>query len=65
MENLKLIFNEALEKYEASEKIYGVYDPATDTRDLLHEAQDEILDAINYLGMHLIKMRRLNGCGNP
>ena len=50
----------ALDKYQAGAKKYGPYDPATDQRDMLQEAEDEILDAINYLAMLLVRVRRLH-----
>jgi hypothetical protein len=36
---------------------YGAYDPATDKRDMSAEAEVEILYAVNYLVMFLIKLR--------
>lgn len=47
----------ALDKYQAGAKKYGPYDPETDQRDMLQEAEEEILDAINYLAMLLVKIR--------
>ena len=41
------IFEEALSKYH----------PATDRRDFLQETEAEIVDAINYLAMFLMKLR--------
>ena len=32
-------------------EVYGTFDPATDTRDLFAEAEDEAVDWWNYLGM--------------
>ena len=40
-------------------KTYGEYQPATDQRDMYHEAQEEILDAIVYLGMHYLKLEEM------
>lgn len=53
------IFEEALEKYHQGAAKYGAFNPVTDTRDLLREAEVEILDAINYLAMFLMKLRAL------
>ena len=53
------ILNEALRKYQRGETKYGVYDPETEARDLLGETEEEILDAINYLAMFLLKLRAL------
>ena len=54
---IESILNEALQKYQRGEAKYGPYKPETDPRDLLHEAEEEILDAINYLAMHLVRIR--------
>jgi hypothetical protein len=32
MNNIKRIFDEAMQKYQAGEKKYGAYEPATDRR---------------------------------
>jgi hypothetical protein len=56
---LKNIFSEALKRYEIGEERYGQFSPEEDSRDLLAEAEAEILDGINYLGMFLMKLRRL------
>jgi hypothetical protein len=62
-DELKAIFDQALEKYEAGALQYGQYDPATDQRDMLAETEAEILDAINYLAMFLLKLRATGGKG--
>ena len=54
---LDRIYQECLDKMEKGSKKYGVFDPITDERNLLHEAEEEIQDAINYLGMFLLKLR--------
>lgn len=59
-ERLKSIFDEALKKYEVGALKYGDYNPATDQRDFLKETEAEILDAINYLAMLLLKLRQRN-----
>ena len=56
---LKTIFDEALVKFEQGALKYGDFDPASDERDLLKETEAEILDALNYLGMFLIKIRAI------
>ena len=53
------IFTAALRKFERGAAKYGTFDPATDARDFLQEAEAEVLDAINYLGMFLVKLRAL------
>jgi len=44
---------------------YGEFNPATDTRDLLLEAQEELLDAINYLAMQYLKLESLKNPKKP
>jgi hypothetical protein len=58
-DELKAIFDQALQKYEAGALKYGAFNPATDRRDMAAEAEEEILDAINYLAMFLLKIRSL------
>lgn len=58
---ITLIFSEALGKYRKGAAKYGTFNPVTDTRDLLNEAEAEILDAINYLAMFLMKIRAIRG----
>ncbi len=59
MEDMETIFRAALEKYLAGEQKYGPYRPLTDDRDMITEAEEEILDAINYLAMLLVKLRAI------
>lgn len=56
---ITLIYAEALEKYQKGAAKYGEYNPATDQRDFLEETEAEILDAINYLAMFLMKIRAI------
>jgi len=56
---METIFKAALQKYRAGEQKYGPYHPLTDNRDMIRETEEEILDAINYLGMFLIKLRAM------
>ena len=50
------IYKECSDKYNEALAKYGEFDPLTDKRNLFQEAQEEILDAINYLAMALIKV---------
>ena len=56
---LASIFTEALRKFELGSSKYGPFAPETDQRDLLLEAEGELLDAINYLGMFLLRIRSM------
>lgn len=58
-EPIEAIFQDALQKYQKGVLKYGDYDPATDHRDMLTETETEILDAINYLAMFLMKIRAM------
>jgi hypothetical protein len=57
------VFAEALGKYREGAKKYGRFDPATDPRNLLAEAEAELLDCINYLGMFLLQVRAMKRGG--
>lgn len=50
------VFSQAVDRMKAGSADYGEYDPRTDTRDMYHEAQEEILDAIVYLGMEYMRL---------
>ena len=56
---LREVFVRALLKFELGAAKYGPFDPETDQRDLLLEAESEILDALNYLAMYLIRIRTM------
>jgi len=58
-EDMEAIFRAALDKYRAGEQKYGAYHPLTDNRDMLTEAEEEILDAINYIAMLMLKLRAI------
>jgi len=59
VDNMAAIFEIALQKYQKGALKYGDYDPMKDRRDMLIEAGAEILDAINYLAMFLMKLRAI------
>jgi hypothetical protein len=59
MNNIKSIFDEALQKFQAGEKKYGPFNPATDQCDFQKETEAEILDGIHYLAMFLLKLRTI------
>jgi hypothetical protein len=60
---IALVFAEALGKFQQGEAKYGAFDPTTDRRDFIREAEAEILDAINYLAMFLVKLRTMREKG--
>ena len=53
------IYDEAYKRYQMGLETYGVFNPHTDTRDLCKEAEDELLDFMNYAGLMIIKIRAL------
>ena len=44
---------------KAGSEEYGEYDPKTDTRDMYREAQEEVLDAIVYMGMEYLRLEAM------
>ena len=58
---IETVFEAALLKYRQGEREHGMYDPVTDQRDMMQEAEEEILDAINYLAMFLMRIRAIRG----
>lgn len=58
-DELKTIFNQALEKYEAGAVKYGAFDPANDKRNLMEEAEEELLDCMNYTAMLILQLRAM------
>ena len=60
-QELEDIFAAALAKYREGVGKYGRYEPLTDSRDMIREAEAEILDAINYLAMFLMKIKAETG----
>ena len=60
---IALVFEEALGKFHQGAAKYGAFDPATDRRDFIRETETEILDAINYLAMFLVKLRTMREKG--
>ena len=47
------IFAAALTKYREGAGKYGRYEPLTDSRDMIREAEEEILDGINLSLIHI------------
>jgi hypothetical protein len=47
----------AFDRLSAGKRTYGPFDAASDRRDLRQEAEDELLDAITYCYMALLKLR--------
>ena len=64
-ELIQKVFKEATFRMLIGSNTYGEFNPATDKRDLLREAQEELLDAMNYLGMQYLKLEELKKAKKP
>ena len=53
------ILKKALSRCEQGQKCYGVFRPDEDTRDLLQEAEEELLDTVVYACFQILKLRRV------
>lgn len=53
------IIKEALNKHQAGKAKYGELDISTDKRDFIHEAEQELLDCINYCVFQIVRLRAL------
>ena len=56
---LKGVIREALQRYEAGRIEHGNLNLSTDNRDFVHEAEQELLDCINYCAFQISKLRRI------
>jgi hypothetical protein len=53
----------AFDRLKAGERTYGAFSPATDPRDLCHEAEEELLDAIVYAYLAILKLEQAEARG--
>lgn len=58
-QDIKTVIREALGRYEAGRLKHGQLDLSGDKRDFLHEAEQELMDCINYCVFQILKLRRL------
>lgn len=56
------VMKEAIARHYKGFEKYGQWYP--DKKDWLKEAEDELLDLINYCCYQIIKMRKMRGCLN-
>lgn len=56
---VKGIFEEAPRRYKKGEQTYGVFDKDNDPRDLLKEAEEEMLDVMVYMAFEIARARGL------
>ncbi len=58
-ENIEAVIREALNRYGRGRLEHGQLDLSRDKRDFIHEAIEEMLDAINYLCFEIIRLRSI------
>lgn len=58
-EMIETVIRKALRRYEAGRLEHGQLDLATEKRDFLHEAEQELLDCINYCIFQILRLRSL------
>jgi len=58
-EQIETVIEEALSRYTGARAKYGPLDLDTDRRDFLVEAEEELLDCINYCVFQILKLRRM------
>lgn len=58
--NIEAVIKEALNRYDTGRLKYGDLDLSRDSRDFLIEAEQELLDCINYCVFQILRLRRLN-----
>jgi len=52
------VMTAAFDRLKAGQKLYGTFDAATDRRNLPGEAEEELLDAIVYAYLAILKLER-------
>lgn len=55
--DIEAVIREALNRYDAGRLEHGQLDLSTDKRDFLYEAEQELLDVINYACFEIMKLR--------
>lgn len=56
-EDIELVIREALSKYDKGRLKYGQLDLSGDQKDFIHEAEQELLDCINYCVFQILRLR--------
>ena len=57
--DIEAVIREALNRYGRGRLEHGQLDLSRDKRDFIHEAIEEMLDAINYLCFEIIRLRSI------
>lgn len=58
--DIEAVIKEAIEKYNKGRDKYGSLDLARDKRNFIHEAEQELLDCINYCVFQILRLRQIN-----
>ncbi len=56
-QDIETIIREALKRYEEGRQEHGDLDLSTDKRDFIHEAEQELLDCINYCVFQILRLK--------
>lgn len=56
-ETIEAVIKEAIEKYNRGRLKYGSLDLSKDNRDFIQEAEQELLDCINYCVFQILRLR--------
>lgn len=55
--DIEAIIRDALSRYDAGKAEHGELDLSTDKRDFIQEAEQELLDCINYCVFQILRLR--------
>lgn len=56
-DTIEAVIKEALNRYNTGRLKYGNLDLSRDQRDFIHEAEQELLDCINYCVFQILRLR--------
>lgn len=59
--NIEAVIREALTRYEKGRLLHGQLDISQDRRDFISEAEQELLDCINYCVFQILRLRGIKG----
>ena len=61
-DTIEAVIKEALNRYDTGRLKYGHLDLSRDNRDFLKEAEQELLDCINYCVFQILRLRGIKHC---
>lgn len=59
--DIEAVIREALTRYDAGRLEHGQLDISQDRRDFISEAEQELLDCINYCVFQILRLRGIKG----